>query len=72
MMKKIIAITITILILMSALVVFNQNTSSALTNNPSKINMYIGPTSVLADNNTIQLYFCAITRFQRTTIKSTT
>jgi len=61
MLKKIIAISITILILTSAFLVFNQNISSALTNNPSKLKIYIGPTSVLADNNT---YNCVFVQLQ--------
>ncbi len=61
MMKKIIAVTITILILTSAFVVFNQNISSASTSGPSKINIYAGPTSVLADNNT---YSCIFVQLQ--------
>ena len=57
MLKKIITITITILILTSAFLVFNQSTSSASTSGPSKLNIYTGPTSVLADNNTYKCIF---------------
>jgi hypothetical protein len=57
MLKKIMAITITILILTSVFLVFNQNTSSASTSGPSKLNIYTGPTSVLADNNTYKCIF---------------
>ena len=63
MKKKIIAITIAMLILASAFLVFNQNISSASTSGPSKISIYAGPTSVLADNNT---YSCIFVQLQDT------
>jgi hypothetical protein len=43
MLKKITTITITILILTSAFLVLNQNTSSASTGDPSKLNIFTGP-----------------------------
>lgn len=61
MTKKIVGMIITILILASAFVVFNQNTSYALTNSPSKLNMYIGPASVLGDNS---IYNCIFVQLQ--------
>jgi hypothetical protein len=58
MSKKAITLVITVLILTSALLVFNQNnTSSASTSDPSKLYIYTGPTSVLADNNTYKCIF---------------
>jgi len=57
MKKKIIAITITLLILTSAFLVFNQNASFGSINGPSKIGVYAGPSSVLADNNTYNCIF---------------
>ena len=58
MSKKTITLVITVLILTSALLVFNQNnTSSASTSDPSKLYIYTGPTSVLADNNTYKCIF---------------
>lgn len=61
MIKKILTITIAILILTSTFVVFNKNTSFALTNNQSKLSIYIGPISVLADNNK---YGCIFVQLQ--------
>lgn len=61
MKKKIIAITITLLILASAFIVFNQSISCVATSGPSKISIYTGPTSVLADNNT---YSCIFVQLQ--------
>jgi hypothetical protein len=57
MIKKIITISIAILILTSAFLVFNQNTSLAATNGPSKLSIYVGPTSVLADGSTYKCIF---------------
>src|SRR3989339_322352 len=57
MSKKIITISIMFLILASALFVFNENTSLALTGDPSKLSIFTGPTSVLADNNTYKCIF---------------
>jgi hypothetical protein len=58
MSKKAITLVITVLILTSALLVFNQNNaSSASTSDPSKLYIYTGPTSVLADNNTYKCIF---------------
>ena len=62
MNKKAITLAITVLILTSAFFVFDQNnTSSASTTNPSKLYIYTGPTSVLADNNT---YVCIFVQLQ--------
>ena len=61
MKKKIIAIIVTILILASAFFVINQNITSASASGPSKISIYTGPTSVLADNNT---YSCIFVQLQ--------
>lgn len=61
MMKKILTVIMTMVILTSAFVVFNQSISSAATSGPSKINIYSGPTSVLADNNT---YSCIFVQLQ--------
>lgn len=55
MLKKMTAITITILILTSAFLVLNQNTSFASTNGPSSLSIYTGPNSVPADNS---IYNC--------------
>jgi hypothetical protein len=58
MLKKTITLAITILVLTSAIVLFNQNnTSFASTGDPSRLNIYAGPTSVLADNNTYNCIF---------------
>ena len=65
MFKKTITFAIAILILTSMLVLFNQNnTSFASTSDPSKLNIYAGPTSVLADNNT---YNCIFVQLQDST-----
>ncbi len=57
MLKKISALTITILILTAGFLAFNVNSSLALTSDPSKLDIVIGPTSVLADNNTYNSVF---------------
>ena len=47
------------------MVLFNQNnTSFTSTNDPSKLNIYTGPTSVLADNST---YNCIFVQLQDST-----
>jgi hypothetical protein len=61
MFKKIITITMTILILTSAFLVFNQNISSASTSGPSRLSIYTGPNSVLADNS---IYNCIFVQLQ--------
>ena len=61
MYKKTITLAITVLILTSAFFVFNQNNTSSALNNPSKLYIYTGPTSVLADNNT---YSCIFVQLQ--------
>ena len=61
MYKKVITVTLTILILTSLFMIFNQTASSASTGNPSKLNISTGPTSVLADNNT---YNCIYVQLQ--------
>jgi hypothetical protein len=57
MLRKISTITITILILTSAFLVFNQNTSYASTGDPTKLNIFTGPPNVLADNSTYKCIF---------------
>ncbi len=57
MMRKICVIAITLLILTSAFMVFNQKTSCSSTSGPSKLIIYEGPTSILADNNTYNCIF---------------
>ena len=58
MSKKAITLVITVLILASAFLVFNQNnTSSASISDPSKLYICTGPNSVLADNNTYKCIF---------------
>ncbi len=61
MKKKIITISIAILILTSAFLVFNQNTSLASAAGPSKLSIYVGPTSVLADGS---VYNCIFLQLQ--------
>ena len=61
MKKRIICIIIVFLILTSAFTVFGQNSSYALTNSPSKLKLYIGPTSILADNS---VYKCIFVQLQ--------
>ena len=46
--------------------IVNQNTSLAATTDPSKLKIFIGPTSVLADNNT---YNCIFVQLQDSTNK---
>lgn len=57
MLKKIIPLTITIIILTSVFLIFNQNTLIASTIAPAKLNILTGPPSVLADNNTYRCIF---------------
>jgi hypothetical protein len=57
MLKKITTLTITILVLTSAFLIFNENTSVASTSDPAKLNILTGPPSVLADNNTYNCIF---------------
>src|SRR5665647_939031 len=58
MFKKTITLAIAILVLTSTMLLFNlNNTSFASTSDPSKLNIYAGPTSVLADNNTYNCIF---------------
>ncbi len=57
MLKKIITLTFTILVLTSAFLVFNQSISSASTSVPSKLSIYAGPASLLADNSTYNCVF---------------
>ncbi len=61
MLKKLITITLTILVLTSAFSVFNQSISSAATSGPSKLSIYSGPASLLADNST---YNCVFVQLQ--------
>jgi hypothetical protein len=60
-MRKICVIAITLLILTSAFMVFDQKTSCSSTSGPSKLIIYEGPTSILADNNT---YSCVFVQLQ--------
>ena len=65
MLKKTVTLAITILILTSAFAVINQNiTSLASTSDPSRLKIYAGPTSVLADNST---YKCIFVQLQDST-----
>ncbi len=58
MFKKTKTFAIIILVLTSTLVLFNQtNSIFAATSDPSKLNIYTGPTSVLADNDTYNCIF---------------
>ena len=66
-MQKKIAQTILILTLLATtFMIVNQNTSLAATTDPSKLKIFIGPTSVLADNNT---YNCIFVQLQDSTNK---
>ena len=65
MYKKTITLAIAVLILTSTMILFNlNNTSIASTADPSRLNIYAGPTSVLADNNT---YNCIFVQLQDST-----
>jgi hypothetical protein len=57
MLKKVAPLTIAILILTSAFLIFNQNTSVASTIDHAKLNIFAGPLNVLADNNTYRCIF---------------
>ena len=57
MSKKLLAITIIILILAGAFTLLNQNTTFATAGTASKLNISTGPLSVLADNNTYNCIF---------------
>ena len=61
MRKKIAVLIVSFLILSTVFLEFSQNTSLASTNIPSKLIIYTGPTSVLADNN---IYNCIIVQLQ--------
>ena len=61
MIKKIITITLIILVLTSAFSAFNQSISSASISDPSKLSIYTGPASLLADNST---YNCVFVQLQ--------
>ena len=65
MFKKTKTLAITIVFLTIAMVLFSQNNASfASTSDPSKLYIYTGPTSVLADNNT---YNCIFVQLQDST-----
>src|SRR5664280_1872596 len=67
MSKTAITFVISVLILMSAFLVINQNNASfASTSDPARLYIYTGPTSVLADNNT---YNCIFVQLQDTSGK---
>lgn len=57
MARKITAIAIIIVIFTSVLFVFGQNNAVALTASPAALKIYVGPTSVLADNNEYNCIF---------------
>ncbi len=58
MFKKTNTLAIITIFLVLTMVLFNQNNSSfASTSDPSKLYIYTGPTSVLADNNTYNCIF---------------
>ncbi len=60
MTKKVLPITIALLLLISAFLISNQNTSAS-TSGPFKLNIYASPSNVLADNNT---YSCIFVQLQ--------
>jgi hypothetical protein len=67
MFKKTNTLAIVILFLTLTMILFNQNnTSFASTSDPSKLYIYTGPTSVLADNST---YNCVFVQLQDSTGK---
>ncbi|MGA2683341.1 MAG: hypothetical protein ABSF44_16270 [Candidatus Bathyarchaeia archaeon] len=57
MFKKIKSATLALIITFSLLMIMSQNGGYASTNNPSSLKIYIGPTSVLADNNSYTCIF---------------
>ena len=61
MSNKLIATAIIALILTSAVIVFAQGTNFVSATGPSKLNIIVGPSSVLADNN---VYNCIFVQLQ--------
>jgi hypothetical protein len=59
--KKIAQAILILTLLATTFMLVNQNTSLAATTDPSKLKIFIGPTSVLADNNT---YTCIFVQLQ--------
>jgi len=56
--KKLTTIVIVVALLASAFIIFNQNGAiNATTNNPVSLKIYVGPSSVLADNNVYNCIF---------------
>jgi len=61
MVRKKLAILVIITIFVSTLMVFNENMSAASTSDPVTLKLYLGPTSVPADNNA---YNCVFVQLQ--------
>ncbi len=57
MFKKIKSVTIALIITILFLMIVGQNSAYAATNNPASLKLYIGPTSVPADNNSYPCIF---------------
>lgn len=57
MQKRIAQAILILTLLATTLMIVNQNTSLGATTDPSKLKIFIGPTSVLADNNTYNCIF---------------
>jgi hypothetical protein len=55
--KRIVQATLILILLATTFMIVNQNTSLAATTDPAKLKIFIGPTSVLADNNTYNCIF---------------
>ncbi len=61
MSKKILPALLILVLVFSAVLTLNPISTDAATNSPVKLKIYLGPTSVLADNNT---YACVNVQFQ--------
>ncbi len=57
MLTKKISAIVTLLIIIASLIALNQNESYAVTNNPSNLKIYVGPSSVLADGDSYNCIF---------------
>jgi hypothetical protein len=66
MQKRIVYATLILALLASSFIIFNQNTSLAATTDPASLRIFIGPSSVLADNKT---YNCIFVQLQDSTGK---
>ena len=66
MQKRILQTLLILTLLASTYIVVNQNVSLAATTDPAKLKIFLGPTSVLADNNT---YNCIFVQLQDTSGK---